>query len=68
MAVAIPISPAGIGVGQAVFLTLFTWYNGVESSMGPTLITINQVCLALWGVVGAWFYFFQMEPKKGNAK
>ncbi len=57
MAIAIPISPAGIGVGQAVFLKLFHWYNGVETAMGPTLITINQVCLAILGLMGAGFYF-----------
>src|SRR6185369_3334451 len=43
IATAIPISPAGIGVGQAVFLALFTWYQGTESNLGPTLITISQV-------------------------
>lgn len=63
MATAIPISPAGIGVGQAIFLTLFYWYTGVESTMGPTLITINQFCLAVWGMLGAWFYFTHKAQK-----
>jgi uncharacterized protein (TIRG00374 family) len=58
MATALPISPAGIGVGQVVFYKLFYWYHGIESALGPTLITINQLAFAFWGLVGAIFYLF----------
>jgi uncharacterized protein (TIRG00374 family) len=59
MATAIPISPAGIGVGQAVFMSLFSLFDGYSNSMGPTLITINQMCFAVLGLVGAALYFIQ---------
>lgn len=62
IATAIPISPAGIGVGQAVFLALFTWYYGRSNSLGPTLITINQVAQAVLGLIGAYFYFMRKAP------
>ncbi|MBK9293051.1 MAG: flippase-like domain-containing protein [Oligoflexia bacterium] len=48
IATAIPVSPAGIGVGQAVFFKLFQWYGGVDTVLGPTLITINQICFAIF--------------------
>lgn len=63
MATAIPISPAGIGVGQAVFLKLFHWYSGNDSVIGPTLITINQICFALFGLVGAVFYLSRSHER-----
>ncbi|MCC6278292.1 MAG: flippase-like domain-containing protein [Oligoflexia bacterium] len=64
VATAIPISPAGIGVGQAVFLTLFVWYFGNDSELGPTLITVFQVVQAIWGLVGAYFYFVRKGPQR----
>lgn len=67
IASALPISPAGIGVGQAVFLTLFTWYQGQETTLGPTLITVFQVGLGIWGLLGAFFYFTRKAPKEINA-
>jgi uncharacterized protein (TIRG00374 family) len=62
IATAIPISPAGIGVGQAVFLALFTWYDGSATQLGPTLITISQVVQAIWSLVGAVLYFLRKSP------
>lgn len=59
IATAIPVSPGGIGVGQAVFLALFTWYGGLEPSLGPTLITIYQVMTALISLIGAVLYFMR---------
>jgi uncharacterized protein (TIRG00374 family) len=68
IATAVPISPAGIGVGQAVFLALFTWYQGVQSDIGPTLITITQVAQASLGLIGAVFYLLRKTPKQDAAK
>jgi uncharacterized protein (TIRG00374 family) len=62
IATAIPISPAGIGVGQAVFLALFTWYQGAANNLGPTLITIFQVVQACLSLLGAVFYFMRKTP------
>lgn len=56
MITAIPISPAGIGVGQAAFLFLFNAFQGTESNLGATAITAFQACSLLWGLVGAFFY------------
>lgn len=59
IATAVPVSPGGVGVGQAVFLALFTWYGGIAPSLGPTLITIFQVVQAVLSLVGAALYFMR---------
>lgn len=71
MATAIPISPAGIGVGQAAFLFLFNLYLGHDSPMGPAVITAQQAITGLFGLWGAWFYIRSrpqgvaaLEPKE----
>lgn len=64
MATAIPISPAGIGVGQAAFLFLFNLYLGEKSGVGPAVITTQQALTGLFGLCGAWFYI-RMRPQGG---
>jgi uncharacterized membrane protein YbhN (UPF0104 family) len=61
MATAIPISPAGVGVGQAAFYYLFNLYSGEKTDLGPTVITAYQVALFAFGVVGAVFYLQRKE-------
>ena len=39
IATALPISPAGVGVGQVAFSYLFDWSTGVRSAIGSNLIT-----------------------------
>ncbi len=56
MATAIPISPAGVGVGQAAFYFLFNLYTGTETEVGPTCITAFQVGTFLVSLLGAFFY------------
>lgn len=56
MATAIPISPAGVGVGQAAFYFLFNLYTGHSSELGPTVITAQQVGVFLVSLLGAFFY------------
>lgn len=56
MATAIPISPAGVGVGQAAFYFLFNIYTGTTSEVGPTCITALQVGTFLVSLLGAFFY------------
>lgn len=53
---AIPISPAGIGVGQTIFLFLFNGLLGNQSSLGPLVITIMQAFLFIISLPGAYFY------------
>ena len=62
IAMAVPLSPGGVGVGQYVFLALFSWY-GLSENLGPTLITIYQVVQALLGLIGVPFYFMRKSPQ-----
>lgn len=59
MATAIPLSPAGIGVGQAAFFFLFNLYLGTETQIGATVITAQQVITAFFGLWGAVLYLRQ---------
>ncbi len=53
---AIPIAPAGIGVGQAAFFFLFNAFLGRQTSIGPTSITIMQFATFAWSIFGLYFY------------
>jgi uncharacterized protein (TIRG00374 family) len=59
---ALPISPAGIGVGQAAFYFLFNLYLGKESQLGPTAVTSSQLVTFFWGLFGAYFYLRRKKP------
>ncbi|HEY8271512.1 MAG TPA: lysylphosphatidylglycerol synthase transmembrane domain-containing protein [Pseudobdellovibrionaceae bacterium] len=61
MATAIPISPAGVGVGQAAFYFLFNIYSGHATDLGPTVVTAYQVGQFLFGLLGAFFYMQRKE-------
>lgn len=71
MATAIPISPAGVGVGQAAFYFLFNLYIGSETEVGPTCITAFQVGNFIVSLLGAFFYLRRkdrMEPSQLQAE
>lgn len=59
IASSLPISPAGIGVGQLAFLVLFQMHSGKTSTIGQTAITAFQAALFAWGLVGAVLYLLQ---------
>lgn len=61
MATAIPISPAGVGVGQAAFFYLFSLYLGKPSDVGAVTITAFQVANFLFGLIGAGFYISRKD-------
>lgn len=63
IAMAAPIAPAGIGVGQAAFLALFNMYLGYNSPVGPTAATANQIVMLGWGLFGSIFYFRRKRPQ-----
>ncbi len=63
IAMAAPIAPAGIGVGQAAFLALFNMYLGYNSPVGPTAATANQIVMLMWGLFGSIFYFRRKKPQ-----
>lgn len=69
MATAVPISPAGVGVGQAAFFFLFNTYLGYSSEIGPTVITAFQMFQFLFGFSGVFFYLRMKDkiqlPKAG---
>ena len=52
----VPIAPAGVGVGQVAMLFLFEVYSGTNSQSGPIGLSIVQLSLLMWGLVGAYFY------------
>lgn len=59
---ALPISPAGIGVGQAAFFYLFNQYLHTQSPLGPTAVTATQLVSFAWGLLGAFFYLRRKKP------
>lgn len=66
MVTAIPISPAGVGVGQAAFFYLFNTVLGYESQLGPTAITAFQLANFFYGIIGAFFYLSLQRKMKQN--
>jgi glycosyltransferase 2 family protein len=63
---AVPISPAGIGVGQVAFLYLFQAYTQSSTQFGAEAITAFQLGLACWAVSGAYFYLRRKKPAELN--
>lgn len=52
----LPISVAGIGVGQAAFYFLFKIYTGHDTQVGPNAITAFQLVQLGLGLIGAFIY------------
>jgi uncharacterized protein (TIRG00374 family) len=63
IATALPISIAGIGVGQTVFAQLFAWNLGYETPVAGAIITAYQVITFLFGLTGIYFYLRRDRPK-----
>ncbi len=63
----IPVSPAGIGVGQVAFGFLFGLYLGrateLTKMVGATGVTAWQIVQFCWGLIGAFFYLNRGKPK-----
>ncbi len=59
---ALPISPAGIGVGQVAFHFLFSTYLGHETSFGTNAITAYQLGVVSMGLLGAVAYLKRRKP------
>lgn len=56
VAQAVPVTPAGVGVGQAVFYFLFEAALGQPTQVGTVGITLIQIFQLMLGLVGALFY------------
>ncbi len=61
---AIPIAPAGIGVGQVAFAYLFQTYLDKPTQVGATSITAFQLTLVCWAMVGAVLYLRRKKPRE----
>lgn len=64
LVMSIPISPAGIGVGQVAYLFLIQQVTGKSSEFGPTAISAFQISLLFWSFLGGWFYLTLKRPKE----
>lgn len=62
-ATALPISPAGVGVGQAAAYFLFSLYAPADAQVGPIGFTVLQACLLLWGLAGAILYIRKKQTQ-----
>jgi uncharacterized protein (TIRG00374 family) len=60
---ALPISPAGVGVGQVAFSYLFDWSLGARTPIGSNLITAHQIVTFCLSFTGAIFYFRRRKPE-----
>lgn len=59
---ALPISPAGIGVGQVAFQFLFSVFLQRQTSFGANAITAFQLSIACMAVLGAICYLRRRKP------
>lgn len=60
---AIPVSPAGIGVGQAAFYYLFNVVSGEKTDFGAIAISMVQVMTFGLSLIGAYFYIRMKKPQ-----
>lgn len=56
MVTAVPLAPAGIGIGQAAFFYLFSKASGAETDIGVIGITAFQAFQLCFGLAGAVFF------------
>lgn len=61
---ALPISPAGVGVGQAAFLFLFEIYDPKNKIAGPTGLTAYQFFLVIFAVIGGILYLIKKQKNE----
>ncbi len=66
LVMALPLTPAGLGVGQAAFLVLFSWIKVDSSFSGADLCTLIQLITLLFNfMIGGYFY---VRFKRGSIK
>lgn len=63
---AVPIAPAGIGVGQVAFSYLFQAYLQRPTQFGATAITAYQLTVVCWALLGAILYLKRRRPDDLN--
>jgi len=62
VATALPVAPAGVGVGQVAFLFLFKAYAPDSADLGSASITVFQLTMLGWGLIGAISYIRYKSP------
>jgi uncharacterized protein (TIRG00374 family) len=61
----LPVSPAGLGVGQAAFYQLFA-VNSMPASLGAEVFTLSQAAVFICGIPGVFMYLL-MKKKVDQA-
>ena len=61
-----PIAPAGVGVGQGVFLAIFQWILHSSTTIGADIITLTQLVIICWAFVGLVVYV--LDKKKASTQ
>jgi len=64
IATAIPISPGGVGVGQAAFFFLYNLVLQKDAQLGSISVTLFQAFSIAYGLLGAIFYLNLGKPKR----
>lgn len=65
VAIAIPISPAGIGVGQAAFFALFRIMSPAHATPAADAFTVYQLGVILVSLSGFYWYLSFKDAKAG---
>ncbi len=63
MTTALPVSPAGIGVGQAAFFTLFRMVPGATPELGSNACTVYQSVMVVVYLTGFYPYLMYKEKR-----
>jgi glycosyltransferase 2 family protein len=63
---ALPVSPGGIGVGQAAFYALFSLVPGATGAMGANTCTVFQCVTLLMNLTGLAFYLTHKRESSGE--
>lgn len=64
IATAVPISPGGVGVGQAAFFFLYNLVLQKDAQLGSVSVTLFQAFLIFYGLIGALFYLSMGRPQR----
>jgi uncharacterized protein (TIRG00374 family) len=66
MTTVLPVSPAGVGVGQAAFFTLFQVLPSRNGALAANAFTVFQVLLILVYLSGFYFYLTYERPVRSE--
>jgi len=67
LASAIPLTPAGIGVGQAAFYLLFSGFSKELAEAAVTAVSLFQLFQLFFSLFGGLFFSIKTQPKHKTA-